>query len=47
MAVESVKAKINGQTYTLTREGSTNQWKGTITAPEQSSFNESGGYYPV
>ena len=47
MAVESVKAKINGQTYTLTREGSTNQWKGTITAPEQSSFNEEGGYYPV
>lgn len=47
MAISSVKAKINGTTYTLTYNSSTGAYEGTITAPTSSSFNQSGGYYDV
>lgn len=47
MAINSVKAKINGTTYTLTYNNSTGAYEGTITAPTSSSFNQSGGYYDV
>lgn len=47
MSVESVKATINGQEYTLTLNSSTGKYEATITAPTKSSFNKTGGYYPV
>lgn len=47
MAISSVKAKINGTTYTLTYNSSTGAYEGTVTAPTKSSFNQSGGYYDV
>ena len=47
MAVSTVKATINGQEYTLTLNASTGKYEATITAPNKSSFNNSGGYYDV
>ena len=47
MSVESVKATINGQEYTLTLNSSTGKYEATITAPTKSSFGKTGGYYPV
>lgn len=46
MAIASVKATINGQEYTLTSNGD-GTYSATINAPSTSSFNETGGYYPV
>lgn len=45
MAVTKVRVKINGTWSTLTNSGTS--WTGTITAPNTTSFNQSGGYYPV
>ena len=47
MALSTVKALINGQTYNLTLNSSTGKYESTITAPDKSSYNNSGGYYPV
>ena len=47
MAISTVKATINGQTYTLSLNASTGAYETTISAPNKSSFNESGGYYDV
>ena len=47
MAVKTVQAVINGQTYTLTLNGSTGKYEATITAPSSSSYKQSGHYYPV
>lgn len=48
MAIKTVQAVINGQTYNLTLiEGETKKYKATPTAPGDSSFNLEGGYYPV
>ena len=47
MAVQNVKATINGQTYTLEYDSSSDSWKATITAPAKSSYPLSGHYYPV
>jgi hypothetical protein len=47
MSVQTVKATINGQEYTLTLNSSTGKYEATVTAPSKSSFNNSGGYYPV
>lgn len=47
MAVEQVKATINGQEYVLTLNTSTGKYEATVTAPTKSSFNNTGGYYPV
>lgn len=47
MAIQTVKATINGQEYSLTLNSSTGKWEATITAPGQTSFNQSGGYYNV
>lgn len=47
MAVKTVQAVINGQTYTLTLNGSTGKYEATITAPSASSYKQSGHYYPV
>lgn len=45
--IKTVKATINGQTYTLTLNDSTNKYEATITAPDKSSYNKEGHYYPV
>lgn len=47
MAVKTVQAVINGQTYNLTLNSSTGKWEATITAPSKSSYTQSGHYYPV
>lgn len=47
MAVKTAQAIINGQTYTLTYNSTTKKYEATITAPGTSSFNLSGGYFPV
>ncbi len=46
MAVNTVKATINGQEYSLTKN-SDGSYSATITAPSLSSYNQQGGYYPV
>ena len=47
MSVQTVKATINGQEYNLTFNSSTGKYEATVTAPTKSSFNMTGGYYPV
>lgn len=47
MAVKTVQAIINGQTYTLTLNNSTGKYEATVTAPTQSSYPLEGHYYPV
>lgn len=42
-----VTTTINGQTYTLTYNSSTGAYEATLNAPQGSSFNLDGGYYPV
>lgn len=46
MAIIKVRVKING-TWTLLTKNSSGKWTGTITAPSVTSYNLSGGYYPV
>lgn len=45
LAIQSVKATINGTQYTLTYNGSSGKYEASLTAPTLSSFNQSGGYY--
>lgn len=47
MAIKTVQAVVNGQTYTLTLNSSTGKYEATITAPSKSSYNLTGHYYPV
>lgn len=47
MSVSTVKAAINGTTYTLTYNSSSGKYEATITAPSKSSYSQSGHYYPV
>lgn len=47
MAINTVRAKINGVWHNLTYNSTTQKWEATITAPGQTSFNQSGGYYNV
>lgn len=47
MAISSVIATINGQTYNLTLNSSTGKYEATITAPGATSYNLDGGYYNV
>ena len=47
MAIKTVTAVVNGQTYTLTKNSSTGKYEATITAPGKTSYNLSGGYYDV
>ena len=47
MAVQSVKAKINGQAVNLTYNDGTGFWEATTTAPTSSSYNQPGHYYGV
>ena len=47
MAIKTVQAIINGQTYTLALNNTTGKYETTITAPSKSSYNQSGHYYGV
>jgi len=48
MAVNIVRAIVNGQTVTLTYNSTSGKYEATITAPGTSSYNiNSGHYYPV
>lgn len=47
MAVQTVKAVINGQTVNLTYNEGTGFWESQATAPATSSYNEDGHYYGV
>lgn len=47
MAIKSVVATINGVQTTLTYDSATGLYKGTLTAPGSTSYNQTGGYYPV
>lgn len=45
MALQTVQATLNGQTYTLTLNEETGKYEAQVTAPELSSFNQEGHYY--
>ena len=45
--IKSVKATINGQSYTLTKNEATGKYEATITAPATSSYKNNGHYFPV
>lgn len=47
MAIKTVQAIINGQTYNLTLNSSTGKYEATLTAPATSSFNLDDNAYPV
>ena len=47
MAIKTVQAVIDGQTYNLTYDGASGKYKATITAPGKTSYNQTGGYYNV
>lgn len=47
MAIQTVTATINGQTYTLTYNATDGAYEATITAPSTTSFNQPGHYYDV
>ena len=47
MAISTVRAQVNGTWHTLTYNSSSGAYTATITAPGQTSFKQSGGYYNV
>ena len=48
MAVKTVQAVINGQTYNLTLNSQNGKYEATVTAPAKSSYNHNEGhYYPI
>ena len=47
MAISTVRVQINGTWTNLTYNSSTGAYEATITAPSTTSFNMTGGYYPV
>lgn len=47
MAIQTVKVTINGTEHTLEYNSTTQKWEKTITAPTTTSYNLTGGYYPV
>lgn len=47
MALKTIQATLNGQTYNLTLNSSTGKYEATITAPSTSSYKQSGHYYPI
>lgn len=47
MAVKTVQAVINGQTYNLTRNSNTGKYEATITAPNKSSYGQPNHFYDV
>lgn len=47
MAIQQVRAQVNGQWYTLTLNPSNGRYEASITAPGATSFNQPGGYYSI
>ena len=47
MAISTVRVQINGTWTNLTYNSATGAYEATITAPSTTSFNRTGGYYPV
>ena len=47
MAVQSVQAIINGQTYNLQLNSQNGKWEATVTAPTKSSYTLENHYYPI
>lgn len=47
MAIQTVRAKVNGTWHSLTYNSSTGKWEAAITAPGATSYHQSGGYYNV
>ena len=47
MAIKTIKVQINGVWTTLTKNSTTGKYEGTVAAPNITSFNKDGGYYPV
>lgn len=47
MAIQTVQAILNGQTYNLTYNASTGKYEASVTAPGKTSYNQAGGYYNV
>lgn len=47
MAVKTVQVTVNGQTYELTLNTRTGDYGKEITAPQKTSYNLSGHYYPI
>lgn len=47
MAIQTVKAVINGQEHSLTYNSTSKKWEATLTAPGKSSYNQDGHYYGV
>lgn len=47
MAVKTIKVQINGIWTILAKNESTGKYEGTVAAPNTTSFNKTGGYYPV
>lgn len=47
MAIQTVRAQVNGTWHTLTYDSTSGAYKATITAPGATSYNQSGGYYNV
>lgn len=47
MAIQTVRAQVNGTWYTLALNSSTGMYEASITAPGKTSYNETGGYYNV
>lgn len=47
MALNTVQAIINGQTYSLTYNSQSGKWEGTITAPSTTSYHETNNKYGV
>lgn len=46
MAITKVRVKING-TWTNLTKNSFGKWTGSVTAPASTSYNQSGGYFPI
>lgn len=47
MAIKTVQATLNGNTYNLTYDSGKGAWVANLTAPGATSFNLPGGYYDV
>lgn len=47
MAIQTVRAQVNGTWHTLTYNDDNGRWEATITAPGATSHNQPDGYYNV
>lgn len=47
MAIQTVRANVNGTWHNLTYNSGNGRWEATINAPGATSYNQPGGYYNV